>query len=1007
MKNNYQSRAYIVAVIVIGLLLIFSIKSLAAATPKPLPYFQDISITGTITDKDGLPVPGATVSIKDSNNGTLTNMEGNYELTAPAGATLVISYLGFKSREVAVDGREEIDIQLEEDVEALGAVEINAGYYNTTERERTGNISRVSGEEIELQPIVSPLEALQGRMAGVEVIQQNGVPGNAPVIRIRGRNSLRSDGNYPLYIIDGVPINSTPQSGGSNVYREGIDPLSTLNLSNIESIEVLKDADATAIYGSRGANGVVLITTKKGTGYDRKTEVEARWYSGIGKVSNKMNLVNTEEYLTLRRTAIQNDNREPDETTDYDLLLWDQNRYTDWQEELFGGTSSITDINVSASGGNATTSFRLGGSYHKEGMVFPGDNSYHKVTGALQLNHTSENKKLGINLSLNYGVDKSTVLAHGGTNFINTALALPPNAPALYNGDGSLHWEEWEYSTWNNPLAGVLHRTTTDEGNNIIANMGLSYQLFEGLTFKANMGYTYLNRLYKGLFSKNQYSPENRDATNHESVENHRTRRSWIIEPQLIYDTKIGEGNIDALIGLTFQQNGNKGISILGEGYTTESLIGDLSAAAATRVMNNERIAYKYNAIFARLGYNWKQKYFINLTGRRDGSSRFGPDKRFANFWAVGGSWIFTEEPFVKKHFPFLSFGKFRGSYGTTGSDQIGDYEYLDAYEATEGPNGLYPTQLTNPDYSWEENKKLEAAIELGFIKDRITMGVSWYRNRSSNQLVGFPLPSTTGFSTVQANLPATVQNTGWEFELSSLNISSESFRWQTFINLTLPNNKLVKFPNIDQTSYANRYRVGHPLNIQLLYQYDGIDPETGLYRVADINEDGRYGIEDRVVIKNLGRKYFGGVANNLSYKGFGFRSLLEFVKQDGPEGQMGLPGAKRNQTLDFYNTWQNGESHNIQKISESPDASAAYSRAYLSERFISDVSFIRLKTLALSYNLPNLPLQKIGLNSCKLFLQAQNLFTITNFNGLNVEYPGGNTIPALRTLTLGVQLHF
>ncbi|WP_268225150.1 SusC/RagA family TonB-linked outer membrane protein [Sinomicrobium oceani] len=985
-----------------GMLLVF-LPVFASVSP-PIFSLQH-EINGTVTDIDGLPLPGVNIIIKGTQQGTISDSDGRYVIAAGEKDVLVFSYIGFKTLERSVNGHTILNVQLEEDITALEGIEVNAGYYTVKEREQTGNIAKVTSEEIELQPIVSPLEALQGRMAGVEIVQDNGIPGNAPVIRIRGQNSLRDDGNYPLYIIDGMPINSTPIDGGNNFYMGGMDPLSTLNVSNIESIEVLKDADATAIYGSRGANGVVLITTKKGN-FERKTAIEARWYSGFGKVSRKEDLLNTEQYLTLRRAALENDGREPDESSDYDLLVWDQNRYTDWQEVLFGGTSQITNINIAASGGSKTTSFRLGGSYHKEGIVFPGDNDYHKITAGLNLNHTSENEKLNINFSVNYGIDQSDVPAYDNNSFIGMALTLPPNAPELYNEDGTLHWKEWEYSQWNNPLAAILNRTSSDEGHNIVANLGLSYQLFQGLLFKANMGYTNLSRDYKALFSKNEYRPEIRDSQNHSSRERHATRKSWIIEPQLAYNTPIGEGTLDGLIGITFQQNDSKNLIVTGEGFVSEALIGDLSAAESVNVINNQVIQYKYNALFARLSYNWRKKYFINLTGRRDGSSRFGPNKRFSNFWAVGGAWIFSEEPFMKKHFPFLSYGKFRGSYGTTGSDQIGDYEYLDAYEATVGPNGLYPTGLTNPDYSWEENKKLEAAIQLGFLQDRITLGVSWYRNRSSNQLVGFPLPSITGFSTVQANLPATVQNTGWEFEMSTLNINSNDFKWQTFVNLSIPNNKLVRFPNMDQTIYANTYRVGHPLNIQLLYPYDGIDPDTGLYRVVDVNEDERYDYEDRIIIKETGRKYFGGMTNNFSYKGFALSFLWEFVSQDARERRTGLPGYKAQQTAHLFDQWNYGKNDHVQIISESSAANTTYSRAYSSERFFTNASFLRLRTLSLSYELPTKPLQEIGLNRCSLFLQGQNLFTITGYNSLNVENPGQPTIPVLRTITFGIQIH-
>ena len=969
---------------------------------------QQYQISGTVTDSYG-PMPGVHVLIKGSNTGTFTDANGEYSLLVNNTDILVYSYLGYHTRELAVLGRTNLDVEMQSEVTELQEVEVNAGYYTVKERERTGSMSRVTAEEIALQPIVSPLEALQGRMAGVEVVQQNGIPGSAPTIRIRGQNSLRNsredNGNLPLYIIDGMPINSAPISGGSDMYFGGMDPLSTLDLSSIESIEVLKDADATSIYGSRGANGVVLITTKKGYGYNRKTEVEARWYSGLGTVSRKMELLDTQQYLGLRRAVLENDDREPDISTDYDLLLWDQDRYTDWQEELFGGTSTITDVHISASGGNATTSFRLGSTFHREGMVFPGDNQYQKVTTNLNLNHISENKKLAINVSASYGFDKNDTPAYD-SSFVSRALSLAPNAPEIYNEDGSLHWEKWEYSpNLTNPLAAILNRTSTDLGNNIVANLSLSYQLLQGMSLKVNAGHTDLFREYKGLFSKDEYRPDSRDAQNHRSTQSLRKRISTIIEPQLIYRGKLGNGNLDGLLGLTYQQNRSKSLRVSGEGFASEALIKDLSAAEVISVSDNRNIMYRYNAIFARLGYNWKEKYFINITGRRDGSSRFGPNKRFANFGAVGGAWIFSEEPFIKNHLSLLSFGKLRGSFGTTGSDQIGDYGYLDAYEATRGPGGLYPTQLFNPDYSWEVNKKVEVALELGFIGDRIHIGASWYRNRSSNQLVGFPLPSLTGFGSVQANLPATVQNTGWEFEISTRNISTKNFNWQTFINFTVPNNKLVRFPGMDQTAYANRYRVGHPLSIGLLYQYDGIDPETGLYRMVDINEDGRYDYTDRTVIKNLGSRYFGGITNNISYKGLGLRFSMDFVARDSPGYHIATPGTISQQTADFYGAWQDPENNDIQRISLSNSASAAYRNYLLSERYISDASFLRLKTLGLSYGLPGSFLKKANLRGCTLFLQGQNLFTLTGYKGLNVENPGDSSLPALRTITLGIQL--
>ncbi|MBZ9629797.1 SusC/RagA family TonB-linked outer membrane protein [Salegentibacter sp. LM13S] len=998
MKNNY-SRLKWVALIILGGILFFLSKSATAATTTT-PLFQQQEVSGLVTDQNGLPIPGVTITVKNTTQGTVTNLDGKYEITAPSNNTLVFSFIGYKTMEVEIDGRAEINVQLEEDIAALGEVKINAGYYNTTRRESTGNISRVTAEEIELQPVVSPIQALAGRMAGVEIIPGGNLPGQASTIRIRGTNSLREEGNFPLYIIDGVPINPTPIESNSNLGNVGIDPLNSLNLSNIESIEVLKDADATAIYGSRGANGVILVTTKKGR--EGKTELQARIYTGASTVPNRVDLLNTEEYLQIRRRAFENDGVEPTEGNAYDLLVWDQNRYTDWQEEFFGGTAQVTDVNLNVTGGNKNTTYRLSGSYHKQGTVFLGDYDYNKFTAGLQLSHTSNNKKLNFNLSVNYGIDINNLV--GYLDLSSYAFLLPPNAPSLFTNNGDLNWEDWGSVGQNHPLNGYYNSSKT-QGDNLNSNLSISYEFLKGLSIKTNLGYTDYNGQEIVKRPRKSYSPGSR--TNIENRSNHlmSNRKSWIIEPQLIYNAQFGKGSLDALLGATFQESETSGLSLQGEGYVSESIIGNLSAAEDIISSFNQNIKYRYNAVFARLGYNWNKKYYVNLTGRRDGSSRFGSGNRLANFGAVGAAWIFSEEPFIKKSLPFLSFGKFRGSYGTTGNDQIGDYGYFDAYQATIGPGGLYPNQLANPEYSWEINKKFEAAIELGLFKDKLRMGVSWFRNRSSNQLVGFSLPAITGFSSVQANLPATVENTGLEVEVSSVNISSDKFRWETSLNFTLPRNELISYPDIEQSSYANTYRIGEPLNISLLYQYKGINSETGFYNVTDVNEDGRFDYQDRTVAWDRGREFFGGISNTVSYGNFSLQFLMQYVEQEGllalfDAGSLGVQRADVTQALSENSTYQ--------RISRSIAASRAYNDVLNSTYPIVDASFLRLKTINLGYSLPTAFLQSIGLQEGKIFVNGQNLFTISPYQGMDPETPGrGTAFAGLRTITGGLQLNF
>ncbi|WP_255462678.1 SusC/RagA family TonB-linked outer membrane protein [Galbibacter sp. BG1] len=965
-----------------------------------LAIFQH-QVKGLVTDSNGIPIQGVNVGVKNTAHGTFTNNEGVFTIDAGPTDVLTFSYIGFKTKEIPLGDDLEVTVVLEEDITNLGEVTVNAGYYTVSERERTGNIAKVTAEEIELQPVLSPIQALQGRMAGVEVIPGGNQPGMASTIRIRGQNSLRDEGNYPLYIIDGVPVNSAPVESNSLLGSTGIDPLNTLNLSNIESIEVLKDADATAIYGSRGANGIILITTKKGR--QEKTAIEARIYTGMATLPNRIDLLTTEQYLQIRRKAFENDGIQPNESNAPDLKLWDQNRYTDWQDYFFGGTSPITDVNLAVSGGNENTSFRLGGSYHTQGSIYPGDYDYNKVTAGLNLNHTSDNKKLGIDLSVNYGVDTNNLV--GAVNLSSSIFGIPPNAPPIFNDDGSLHWEEWSMARLSNPLQGYFNTSTTTI-NNLVSNLGISYEVLSGLSIKTNMGYTYYNSDELMKLPRRSYNPAWWTFLDHRSLHLKSERKSWIIEPQLVYNKQIGKGRIEAILGGTFQERAANSIGMEAIGYIDESLIGNLSAAERLDNGTSRDTEYRYSAVFARLGYNWDRKYYINLTGRRDGSSRFASGNRFANFGAIGTAWIFSEEPFIKRHLPFLSFGKFRGSYGTTGNDQIPDYGYLDAYEATRGPGGLYPTQLYNPDYSWEVNKKLEAAVELGFLKDRINVGASWYRNRSSNQLVGLSLPGTTGFASVQANLPATVENKGWEIELSTLNVSNGNFQWQTSFNITFPKNRLLSYPNIEQSPYANVYRVGHPLNIDLLYRYEGIDPVTGLYSIADINGDDRLDYLDRVVIKDVDRKFYGGINNQLNFKDFSVQFLWEFVKQEGKIGSLFDAGQMRNQRAEVLQALEDGSE--FQRISTQIEALIANSNVINTTFPYEDASFLRLKTLSIGYLLPADIMETVGVNTCKLFLTGQNLITITGYTGMDPETPGlGTSFAGLRTISLGVEVKF
>ncbi|MDN5211969.1 SusC/RagA family TonB-linked outer membrane protein [Fulvivirgaceae bacterium BMA12] len=985
---------------------------------KPKKLSEKI-IDGKVTDETGEPLAGANILVKGTNQGTVTDIDGNYRLVLQneESAILIFSYIGYLQQEVSVNGRAVIDISLSPDLTSLQGVTINAGYWSVDKREMTGNIAKVSANEIEQQQTTNPMQALQGRVPGVYIQQTNGTPGGAVNIQIRGQNSLRNlfnsglDANRPLYLIDGVPfsfqtLSFSSTSGGILTPGIGSDPLTAINPADIESIEILKDADATAIYGSRGANGVVLITTKKGKAGKTKLDIDVS--SGIGTVANRFDLLNTQQYLEMRNEAFFNDGIEPG-SRDHDLNgNWDENRFTDWQEEMIGGTANITNAQISLSGGNANTTFLFSGTYKKQTNVFPGDFRYLKGTGHMALNHISSDNKLTASFSVSYTADNNN---QPRSDLTDKTFQLAPNAPALYNEDGSLNWEN---STWTNPLSD-LERTFEGKTHTLISNGVLAYEIVPGLQIKTNLGLTNMQSDELLKMPSTAFDPAfGRTSANAIAFLSGGNLRTWIVEPQVSWKKEINQGKLEVQVGATFQRQLRDAEDNMAIGFPSDALIGNIPSASRFIPRNFQKSEYKYNAIFARVNYNWKGRYIVNLTGRRDGSSRFGPGKQFANFGAVGAAWIFSNEAFVQNGLPFLSFGKLRTSYGTTGNDQIGNYEFLDTYQNSasyQGVAGLAPTRLFNPDFAWEVNKKFEVGLELGFLEDKISISGSYYHNRSSNQLVGIPMPATTGFNTLNANLEATVQNTGLELELSTINFKSNQFEWTTGFNLTIPRNELVSFPGLETSTFASEYVVGESLFIEKVFQYEGVDPETGIFQFKDFDGDGeitRSG--DREAVKEITQDYFGGLNNSLKWRNFQLDFFFQFVKQSGFNLRRFLAtiGGNLNQPSFVLDRWQReGDIAEIQRFSTGRGADRrALSTALLNYRTsdvsIGDASFIRLRNLSLSYLLRENLIPGV---SGRIYLQGQNLLTITNYEGLDPENQTPQRLPPLRVFMLGIQL--
>lgn len=969
--------------------------------------FPQGNIKGVVTDSLGMGMAGVNIVIKNTTKGTQSNLDGEYTIVAHPSDTLVFTYMGYKPQEIAVDNRTIINVVMQADATALDQVIINAGYYTVSDREKTGSISKVTAKEIQDQPVANPLAALQGRVAGVSISPTTGLSGGGYQVRIRGQGSIAA-GNDPLYIIDGIPYDSKTMgyaTVGATIIPGGqISPLSLLNPQDIESIEILKDADATAIYGSRGANGVILISTKKGK--DGKTKFHINTYAGMAQVARTMDFMDTQQYLAMRRQAFANDGFTEFPEDAYDINgTWDQNRYTDWNKELIGGTAYLNNAQASVSGGNGNTRFLLGGGYHSETTVYPKDFKYERISAAANLHHTSVNDRFNLSFSANYAVENNDL---PGIDLAGLPRFLAPNAPQLYQDDGRLNFEN---GTFANPLAELEGKYTTAR-NNLISSARLSYRLFYGLTFLTNLGYT-ASRLEESRTSPHtKYDPSFGLTSAFSSIyTNEAHKNSWLVEPQLNWTKALGKAHFDVLLGASYQKQADNVLSHFARGFANNSLIYNLSAASTLKVQRDALAHYKYQAFFGRINLSFADTYFLNLTGRRDGSSRFGSGRRYANFGAVGAAYIFSEEAGLQQLMPFLSFGKLRASYGITGNDQIGDYQYLETYSTTgtlyNGISGFQPTRILNPDFGWETNKKFSTALELGFAQNRFNLTVEYYNNRSSNQLVGIPLPGTTGFSSVQANLGAVVENTGMEFTLGTVNLKTENWRWHTDINLTIPKNKLLAFPDLENSTYANQYVIGQPLGIKKLYHLTGVNPDTGIYEFEDYNGDGVIGApEDRQYIADLAPKYYGGITNSIAYKNLELNFHFQFTKRMGYNYVLGsaAPGEMGNQPAFLTDQWQNpGDSASYQQFTAGYNAEAfiAFYQYMFSNASISDASFVRLRNASLTYTVSQAGANRVGY---KIFLQGENLLLFTPFKSGDPEQLTG-FLPPLRKLALGIQL--
>ncbi|MGX9986852.1 SusC/RagA family TonB-linked outer membrane protein [Soonwooa purpurea] len=1000
MKKNFCSRGPIR--LGLGITLFSSLMLMGQAT----------TVTGIVTQK-GIPLSGVSVSQEGATEIALTNSSGKYQIQIVGeNPILIFRYNDYDEKRVKVGSNHTINIDFKQKVEALEEVVVNAGYYKVKEKESTGSIARVTAKDIENQPVNNVLSAVQGRMAGVSITQNSGTPGSGVQIQIRGKNSLRSiansgiDGNQPLYIIDGAVLGGDLQAkyAGTILSAAAINPLNNINFNEIESIEILKDADATAIYGSRGANGVVLITTKKAK--SRKLNINVKSSYGLSHIINNLKMMNTEQYLDMRQQAFNNSKITVYPVSAYDINgKWDKDRSTDWAKTLLGHTSDFSDNSISLRGGDEITSFNLSFGHNEQSTAFGSDFKYKKNNVTSSLSHRSKDTRFQLSLSNAYNEETNNLV---NSDITRQGIILAPNSPMLYTPTGELNWEN---NTFTNPIA-IYNSTYSYKTRQFLSSFNAQYKTNDRLWVKLTGGFSYLNFNETSLIPHTVNNPSfGMTSAFSQSFKNNQNRLSINLEPQLNYKFIYNRHEFDILIGATYQhdiyqQEGTKGV-----GFDSNALMGNIAAAYTKTVFDQISTPYKYAAFFGRFNYKLDAKYIINLTGRRDGSSRFGPNNKFANFGAVGFAWLFSKENWLKET-NWLSFGKLRGSFGTSGSDNIGDFQYLDTYIVSSlvynGITGLQPSKLFNPNFSWEKTRKLEGAIEVGFWDNKINFTSAWYRNISSNQLIGYQLPAITGFTSVLANLPAMVENKGWEFELNLTPFPKSQISWTSHFNVSIPKNKLLDFIDLEGSTYANQYVIGQPISIAKVYQLEGIDTATGKYIFKDFNGDGKITApDDNKVIENIGVKYFGGWSNTLSYKQWQLSFLFQFVKQKSRNYNflMPSPGLMSNLPVDVIkNVWSESNPTGLY-MPYLATVNPQHTLFQNSTAAISDASFIRLKSIEIAFDIP---LKNSWVNTVKIFVHGQNLLTFTRYFGMDPEFaPMPGFLPPLKTISIGTNINF
>lgn len=964
----------------------------------------DRIVTGTVSDASGTSVIGASIVVAGNKSiGTISDENGFYSIKVPDDySRLEFSYVGYTTQVLDIPPGNVLNVILVEDNNVLKEFVV-VGYGVEQKKLLTGSVGVVTGEELKKLPVATVDVALQGQTSGIQVIQNSGTPGAEMSVRIRGTSSIGAS-SQPLYVIDGIPV-TTGDFAQVGYEGQGINALSDLNPSDIESISILKDAAAATIYGARASNGVVLITTKRGK--EQRTSFSLNTSYGMQETWKRLEMLNARDWKLYRNDLAGTPVFSPEQIADNSVDV-------NWQDQIFRKAPMKT-LDLSATGGTEKTRFFLSGNvFDQDGIL--GGTDFNKLSGRINIDHKATSR---LSLGTSIGLTHSKTDRVEGDQSLHGPLPNGISTPAIfavYNTDGSYN----QSGPYANAVSIINEAINQNFSNRAIANAFADYKILDGLTFSTKWGIDFLNFREHAYESTKTVQGARYNGLGFETYSN---VSNLVSNNTLKYGTDIGSSSLEILAGYSFEKRQTTSSFIRAQDYADQNL--QYINSASTIVSASSGASFSgIRSFFGRANYNLKDRYLFTLSARLDGSSRFSEKNRNGFFPAVSAAWRISQEPFFNSN--TISELKIRGSYGITGNDDVPPFLYASVYGNTSyaGQPAIYPSSIPNPDLRWESTAQSDLGIDLGLMNDRFVFGLDVYYKKTSDLLLSRPIPGSSGFSSVTENI-GEIENKGLEFSLNSDNLKGRKLRWNTILNFSMNRNKVLKLfngqPIDDLGRGSNRIEEGQPIGIFYSYEWLGVDPSTGDVVYADKNFDGKITSDDRTKIGNPHPSFIYGLTNSFSYGMFDLSVFLQGVQgNDIFNGTRlfleSLQGGD-SQLAVINERWRKpGDITRIPRATNDPVAAAQNKR--VSSRFLEDGSYLRIKNVSLSYTLNKQAWMRDKIQSVRLFVTGQNLLTFTNYSGLDpeVNYRGNDnavvgtdffTYPQARSFVFGINANF